>query len=362
VSVVADSLSDERFNEPAICSSLREKVATMFTRIFVPLDGSRRAEQALPVAARIARNTAGTLVLVRVVNIAPDLNPYFVLPPAGPPGLTLQALDAAKDYLTQIARSDVLAGIDPVTVVLTGLAPHELLDESEAQKADLVVMSSHGRTGLSRWVLGSVAQRVARHAKVPVLILRENLPLVGEREMADRTVRVLIPLDGSPRAEAIIPGLGGLLEDLQLSGRTEVRLVSVIDPFELAVAQLEENIALEGANAYLKRVAGRLNAEYPKARIQVTWSVVANSDVASVLIAMAESSAGIAQTGVPASYDLVAMATHGRTGLSRWALGSITERVFNSITVPLLILRPPDIVQQQLPDDIREHVAMPVPF
>jgi nucleotide-binding universal stress UspA family protein len=90
--------------------------------------------------------------------------------------------------------------------------------------------------------------------------------------------------------------------------------------------------------------------------------VVVNSDVASVLIAMAETGAGIAQTGVPASYDLVAMATHGRIGLARWALGSITERVFNSITVPLLILRPPDVVQQQLPDDIREHVAMPVPF
>ncbi len=334
----------------------------MFTRIFVPLDGSQRAEQALPVAARIARNTGGTVVLARVVNIAPDLNPYFVLPPAGPPGLAVEVLDAAKDYLTQVARLDVLAGINPVTVVLTGLAAHELLDEIEAQKADLVVMSSHGRTGLSRWVLGSVAQHVARHAKVPVLVLRENLPLMGAIDTAaDRVLRVLISLDGSPRAEAIIPGLGGLLDDLQLSGGAEVRLVYVIDPFELALAQLEENIALEGANAYLKRVAGRLKAEYPKARITLTWSVVVNSDVAGVLTAMAESGAGIAHTGIPASYDLVAMATHGRTGLARWALGSVTERVFNSITVPLLILRPPDIAQQQLSAEVREHVAMPLP-
>lgn len=334
----------------------------MFTRIFVPLDGSLRAEQALPVAARIAHATEGTVVLARVVGIAPELNPYFVLPPAGAPGLALEALDAAKDYLTQVAHSDVLAGIEPVTVVLTGMAAHELLDEIEAQQADLVVMTSHGHTGLSRWVLGSVAQHVTRHAKVPVLVLRENLPLVGEIDAPDRTLRVLIPLDGSQRSEAIIPGLGGLLDDLQLSGGAEVRLVYVIDPFELAIAQLDENIALEGANAYLKRVAAQLKAEHPKARITVTWSVIVNSDVAGALIAMAGSSAGIAQTGVPASYDLVAMATHGRTGLSRWAMGSITERVFNSITVPLLILRPPDIAQWQLPDDVLEHVATPVPL
>jgi nucleotide-binding universal stress UspA family protein len=307
---------------------------------------------------RIARNTGATVVLARVVSIVPELNPYFVLPPAGPPGLSLEVLEAAKEYLTQVAHSDVLAGIDPVTVVLTGLAAHELLDEIDAQKADLVVMTSHGRTGPGRWALGSVAQHVARHAKVPVLVLRKHAPLVGEVDATDRTLRVLIPLDGSQHAEAVIPGVGGLLDDLHLAGGVEARLVYVLDAFALKIAQLEENIALERANAYLKRIAERLMAQCPCTDITGTWSVVVNSDAASVLIAMAESSAGIAQTGAPASYDLVAMATHGRTGLSRWALGSITERVFGGISVPLLIIRPPDIAQQR-PDDVREHMAMP---
>jgi nucleotide-binding universal stress UspA family protein len=333
----------------------------MFTRIFVPLDGSPRAEQALPVAARIARATGGTVVLARVVSVAPKLNPYFVLPPAEPPGLTIEVLEAAQDYLTRVAHSDVLAGIDPVTVVLKGLAAHELLDEIDAQRADLVVMTSHGRTGLSRWVLGSVAQHVARYAKVPVLVLRENKPLVAEGDATDRPLRVLVPLDGSPRSEAIIAGVGGLLDDLRLSGGAEVRLVCVIDSFELALAQLEEVIAIEGANAYLKRIAGRLKAEYPDVVMPVTWSVVVNRDVAGALIALAESSAGIAETGVPASYDLVAMATHGRSGLARWALGSVTERMLGSIGVPLLILRPADIARQQLPAEGGEHVAMPAP-
>ena len=227
---------------------------------------------------------------------------------------------------------------------------------------DLVVMMSHGRTGLSRWVLGSVAQYIARHAKTPVLVLRENIPLVGGMDTTERRLDVLVPLDGSPRAELLLPGVAGLLDDLRISSDVDVRLVYVLDPCELKIAQMEESIAIEGAHAYLKHIAERMQAAYPHARLTITWSVAVNSDVASALIAMAESRAGMAQTGVPTSYDLVAMATHGRTGLARWALGSITERVFGSLTLPLLMLRSPDLAQGQLPDDIREHPAAPVLF
>ena len=85
------------------------------------------------VSARIARNISGARVLARVlarvVSIASELIPYVVLPPAEPPGLTLEVLEAAKDYLTQVAPSEVLAGVDSVTAVLTGLAAQALLDE-----------------------------------------------------------------------------------------------------------------------------------------------------------------------------------------------------------------------------------------
>lgn len=316
----------------------------MFTRVFVPLDGSARAEQALPTAARIARATAGTLLLARVVSVAPEFSPYFVLSPAAGPRLTIEVLEEAKDYLTQIARSDVLAGIDSVTVVPTGLAAHALLDEIEKQHADLVVMTSHGRTGLSHWVLGSVAQHVARHSRVPVIVLRENTWFVGDVGTMERPLRVLVPLDGSARAEAILAGLGGLLDDLRVPGGADVRFVCVIDPNELAIAQFEETLVIEGANAYLKRISERLKATYPTTALAVTWSVVVNSDVAGMLIALAEAGR-TTDSGAPARSDLVAMATHGRSGFSRWALGSVTERIFGSITVPLLIVRPPDIGQ-----------------
>lgn len=263
---------------------------------------------------------------------------------AARPGLTIEVLEAAKDYLTQVARSDVLAGIDPVTVVPTGLAAPALLDEIEGQHADLVVMTSHGRTRMSRWVLGSVAQHVARHARVPVLVLRENTWFVGDVSTMERPLRVLVPLDGSARAEAILAGLGGLLEDLRVPGGADVHLVCVIDPIELAIVQFDETLAIEGAHVYLKRIAERLKAAYPQTALAVTWSVVVNSDVAGMLIALAETGR-MTDSGAPAPSDLVAMATHGRSGFSRWALGSVTERVFDSITVPLLIVRPPDIGQ-----------------
>jgi nucleotide-binding universal stress UspA family protein len=333
----------------------------MFTRIFVPLDGSKRAEQALPVAARLARASGGTVVLARVVNVDPKLSPYFVLTPTGAPGLTIEILNAAQDYVAKVARSDVLAGLAPVTVILTGVTAHELLVEVNKQKADLVVMTSHGHTGPHRWALGSVAQYLARHAHVPVLVLREDHPFVSQMDVTDRPFRVLAPLDGSARAEAVLTELGELLSNLRVAGGIDIHLVCVLDSSELALAHVEETIAVEGANAYLKRVAELMQAEYPHGQTTVTWSVVAQRDVADVVIRLAETGVANTATHVLERFDLVAMATHGRTGLARWAVGSVTERVSSNIRLPLFIVRPTDIVQQQLPADVREHVVTAEP-
>lgn len=206
-------------------------------------------------------------------------------------------------------------------------------------------------------MLGSVAQYLARHAAAPVLVLHENRPLVSQMDEVERPLRVLVPLDGSARAEAALAQLRDLLTNLHIAGGVEVHLVCVLDPTELALAQVEENIAAEGTHVYLKRVAERMQAEYPQARLVATWSVMVQHDVADVLIKLAETGAANAETPTPASFDLVAMAKHGRTGLARWALGSITERIYSSIRVLLFIVRPTDIVQKQLPADVRDHVA-----
>src|SRR5258708_36272244 len=177
----------------------------MFQRILVPLDGSARAEQAIPVAARIAQAFGGSITLLRVVTHPIDTVAYLMQPPEA----TEKALSAsharAIDYLTRLANSDELAGVATAMEVTGSIPTQTILSAARLQQVDAIIMCSHGDAGCRRWALGSVAQKVARHSPVPVLILPEgtdltpNLPPEGTRP-----VQVLVGLDGSSLAEAAL--------------------------------------------------------------------------------------------------------------------------------------------------------------
>ena len=148
----------------------------MFKRIVVPLDGSFRAEQAVPMAARIARGTGGSIHLVRVVNPPYDYSIGWA------PGaiITDQIIDAemneAKEYVKKVATSPLLRGIETSSEVMFALGPvaQHIIEAAEAYKADLIVLCSHGRTGLTRWALGSVAHALVHHSTFPLLVLRQS--------------------------------------------------------------------------------------------------------------------------------------------------------------------------------------------
>ena len=151
----------------------------MFQRILVPLDGSERAERALPVAARIAQTTGGSLLLLRVVGIPPEYRTYlYGAYVAQTPVFVQEIVDAerarAEEYLAVAAQSEFLMGIPTETRVEQGAVAATVLDTAQEQKTDLIIMCSHGDTGLKRWMLGSVAQKVARHSPVPVLVLHQE--------------------------------------------------------------------------------------------------------------------------------------------------------------------------------------------
>jgi nucleotide-binding universal stress UspA family protein len=147
----------------------------MFKRIIVPLDGSSRAERAIPVAARIARASKGSMILLRVVTIPFEIGSQ-VIPLSGISSTTLDDdINTTMNYLATIARRDELDGIGLKMKVLTGSAAQKIQDVIEEEQADLIVMGSHGDTGIKRFMLGSVAQKVARHSSVPVLVLRNQL-------------------------------------------------------------------------------------------------------------------------------------------------------------------------------------------
>jgi nucleotide-binding universal stress UspA family protein len=146
-------------------------------RILVPLDGSMLAEQALPLAADLARRGNAGLILCRGIGWPRDRGGVPTdeeLP--GDVALIRQARELAQRYLTGVSQGLIRPGLAVTTVVVVGPAADAILACAEGQQAELIVMSTHGRGGLGRWVYGSVADRVLRGATIPILLVRAGLP------------------------------------------------------------------------------------------------------------------------------------------------------------------------------------------
>jgi nucleotide-binding universal stress UspA family protein len=320
----------------------------MFKRILVPLDGSELAEQALPVAAQIARASDGSLLLFGVVTTPVEYGPPYVAPVNGY-GIEQAELKKMSEYLQRAASSSILAGVPVETQAMTEAVAPAILTAEQTYQADLVVMSSHGYTGIKRWMLGSVAQKVARHSSVPVLVLRAG----GTPLTMDQPPRVLVPLDGSPLAEAAIEPAIQLAAAFSWIVPGEVCLLRVITvpavggKFRGAYIDYERAVLAEeklAAHTYLQALKQQFRESMP-ASMQLTSSIMVDTDVAGAIIYAGEPDRATSDE----AYAAIVMATHGRTGLRRWALGSITERVLGATRLPLLIVRPKAVQEQREP-------------
>jgi nucleotide-binding universal stress UspA family protein len=333
----------------------------MFQRILVPLDGSARAENAVPVAARLARVANGTVVLVEVANPHPEYGPYMDAPGLVPAAIE-QEYNDAQEYLKTIAQRPDLASIGTETAVVSGPVGDAILAAAQAHKADLIIMMSHGRTGFSRWVLGSVAEHVTRHAPIPVLVLRDAGPrLMGPVSESGRPVAAVVPLDGSPLAEAAVQPAVELVAALAAPEQGTVHLLQVVEiPLPARepgryVRLDEQGVELrEGAHddarAYLDNVAQRLReALTPQHRVTITSSVAFDVDPAEGIIDSAEGHGDIQRPVLEPRFDVIVMATHGRGGLERWAMGSVTNSVLKGTQLPLLVVRPREIAAESQP-------------
>jgi nucleotide-binding universal stress UspA family protein len=330
----------------------------MYQRILVPLDGSARAEQAVAVAARLARVANGAVVLIEVANLHLEYGRQIDAPGLAPIAVDRDDEDAV-DYLKTITQRPELAGIATETEVLSGPIAETILNAAQTHGADVIVMSSHGRTGFRRRVLGSVAEQVTQHAKVPVLVLRDAEPaLMRPTAEAGRRFTALVPLDGSPLAEAALQPAVELVAALAAPEQGALHLMQVVDiPMprddQGLVANEEEQAmdqregAHEDARAYLASVTQRLQKKLtPQHRVAITSSVAYDVNVAEAIIDTAEGRGDIQHPVHEAPCDVIAMATHGRGGLDRWAMGSVTDEVLRGTGLPLLVVRPQTIVDE----------------
>lgn len=308
----------------------------MLARILVPLDGSHRAERAIPIAAKVARATGGTVLLVRVITPPFVYGPAFVPPPLG-----IQSPDEIRfevaAYLTQVAGLPALSGIPTQTQALTGNPAEAILTAIGTLSADTIILTSHGRTGLMRWALGSVAQHLVRHANVPILVLHESGPAPLKRATeAEYPLRALVPLDGSPAAEAALPHALHLVTALAAPAQAALHLALVVAPYEADKNNMPDALMVDGAKNYLAGVAARLKSE--PIQVTITWSVVSDLDIAAALVRVAENGEDAEGVGVFGGCDLTAMSTIGRSGMARMVMGSITERVLWATDRPILIV------------------------
>lgn len=321
----------------------------MYKRILVPLDGSTRAERAIPVAARIARIANGTVVLVQVATLPFTYSPYL-----GSATYADEAIEAdlneVERYLDTLANSESLEGIKTTTKAIFGSPAPAILSAANSYNIDLIVMTSQGKTGMKRWMLGSVAQKIARYSSMPVLVLHEKGPLPVGPRFDNRPLRALVPLDGSALARTALEPAAQLVAAIAAPAQGSLHLMRVVEPptaeelramgDQESISRLQEN-KLHRAKTYLHSIVDQMR-ESPLAHfnLSITWSVAVDHDVAHAIIRMAENGEDAEGAGVFGRCDLIAIATHGRGGLQHWILGSITERVLGATKLPILIVRP----------------------
>ena len=276
----------------------------MFKRILVPTDGSPLAERAFPLAERIAASQGASLIVARVM---PPMTWLGYDPTISSMAETYQQFFDAMDdecqrYLANVAERFRGAGLTVETELVHGIPGAALVDLEAKFVPDLVVMGSHGRSGLARFALGSVADLTVREGTAPVLIVRSHAPALSGLE------RALVPLDGSALAESALP----MVQAMAVKPIDEVRLLRVVD--------IERDRA--EADDYLERIADRLRAY----GLKVTKSVTLGPP--------AEAIARIAP-----SHDLVILGTHGRGGFDRLRHGSVATAAIRTLTTPTLLVR-----------------------
>jgi nucleotide-binding universal stress UspA family protein len=303
----------------------------MYRSIVVPLDGSALAEQALPLASTIAARTGAALRLVRVWE-----PPYHFVTELAPPELTEPSDDerAAAAYLDLVAeRLRTSSALQVATAVLNGTVPTAILDTVTGASADLIVMTTHGRTGFSRAWLGSVADAVVRETPVPLLLQKpDESAASGHDRMLER---ILIPLDGSSAAEQILPHaveLGRIFEAAYVLVSVVRPAVAPTHPYSyIAPAWQADPEATEQALAfterYLRGQVQRVTSEHPGAVVEVDVRL--------------EQSAGAAIVDAARNHraDVVALTTHARRGV-RLLLGSVADKVLRGTDGAVLVLRP----------------------
>ncbi|MBI4187193.1 MAG: universal stress protein [Chloroflexi bacterium] len=288
----------------------------MFETILVPLDGSEPARQVIPYVIEMARSFGSEVVLLGVCELD-----------------KIDDMQAYKRYLENEAERlrKQLKGTGGVRVVeVVGGAAEQILDCARKYSVNLIMLSSHGCSGIAPWALGSTAQRVLQKTAIPLMIIRarETLPKTGRARLFRR---ILAPLDGSERGEAVLPYVTELARKL----KSELILMQVAEPgrYVHSIRGLEyvpfKDRDTDEMKARAQRYLDGVGSTVAGTGVAVR-SEVRSGDCAREIIKFAGEM----------DCCLIAMASHGHSGVYAWVYGSVTCKVLEASKQPLLVVKP----------------------
>jgi nucleotide-binding universal stress UspA family protein len=291
----------------------------MYTKVLVPLDGSSLAEQILPYARLLAEAYGIPVELLRVED--PDIRPPFW--PAPPRREYLEA--AAAKYFPHSQRIERIEQV--------GKPAEVIVDRTKTDPTCLIAMATHGLSGIRRWLLGSVASKIVQSAKNPLLLVRPTEGLLSAEHPVDeiQIKTVIVPLDGSSLAERILPHVVSLARKLN----PEVNLSRVYTiPPELYVV---------GDGLYIDALTRQRDAikkevdDYLRDKSQSLRAAGADRVIAVAM--QGDPGVEVVDLARRTPNCLVAMSTHGRSGVGRWVLGSVAEKVIHYSRDPVYLVR-----------------------
>jgi nucleotide-binding universal stress UspA family protein len=286
-------------------------MAEMYEKVLVSLDSSENSEIILPYAEELARRLHSKLEIVGVYSEHEHTSERLF-----------------KSYLNDVVNQLNSKGLQSRAVFLYGNAAEEILNYANSSDTSLIGMATQGRSGISRWILGSVAEKVLRGATKPLLLVSEKR---HEAKSAEKPIfrRILVPLDGSTLGEVMLPWA----KELARRTRTKLFLLHVIlSPDKLtgvshyAISfekQLIETLRKQGRE-YITSVAAELERE----KLDFKYDLITGMPADTILDYAKEN-----------DMDLIAMSTHGRTGVGRFVLGSVADKVVHVSELPVLLIR-----------------------
>jgi nucleotide-binding universal stress UspA family protein len=299
----------------------------LYSKMLIPLDGSKTAEKVLPYARYLAGKFKIPVELLAVIDIA-EMATHISAEKARHLNTMIEdGVRASTTYLRGMASTFPQAEV--TCTVEKGRAEETIIEKGAADPGMLITMATHGRSGLNRFLLGSVTEKVLRGSANPLLLIRAAEQVKGEGE--EKLTSVLVPLDGSELAESVLPMVATMAKKLGLE-------VVLFRAYHIPYNAYAGNDGYYAVN-YDELISGV--RDEAKEYLEKKVAEVKKLGVEKVSMLIKEGFAGdeIIALGRKTPNSLIAMCSHGRSGVGRWVLGSVTETVVRHSGDPVLVVR-----------------------